>query len=44
MLEVEQGDPNAAYEVEIRRTDGSVAEVLLDGNFNVLQTVTGDDD
>ena len=45
LLEVERGDDGAsAYEVEIRRADGSVAEVLLDRSFNVLRTVAGDDD
>jgi hypothetical protein len=43
VLEVEQGDdPNAAYEVEVRRTDGSIAEVMLDGNFDVIDQATGD--
>jgi hypothetical protein len=43
VLEVEQGDdPGAAYEVEIRKADGSVAEVLLDGDFNVIGQETGD--
>jgi hypothetical protein len=42
-LEVEQGDdPGAAYEVEIRKTDGSIVEVMLDGNFNVIGQATGD--
>jgi hypothetical protein len=43
VLEVERGDdPNAAYEVEVRRTDGSIAEVMLDGNFDVIDQATGD--
>jgi hypothetical protein len=45
VLEVEEGDdPGPAYEVEIRTSDGAVKEVLLDGDFNVIDTVTGDDD
>ncbi len=43
VLEVEQGDDRGAvYEVEIRKADGSVAEVLLDGDFNVIGQKTGD--
>jgi uncharacterized membrane protein YkoI len=43
VLEVEQGDdPNAAYEAEIRKPDGSIVEVMLDGNFNVISQATGD--
>lgn len=42
VLEVEQGDdPGAAYEVEVRKADSSVAEVLLDGDFNVIGQETG---
>lgn len=43
VLEVEQGDdPGAAYEVEVRKADGGVAEVLLDGNFDVVRQEPGD--
>ncbi len=43
MLEVQQGDDQGAvYEVESRKAGGSVAEVLLDGDFNVIGQETGD--
>ena len=43
VLEVEQGDdPNAAYEAEVRKTDGSIVEVMLDGKFNVIDQAPGD--
>lgn len=43
ILEVEQGDDsNAAYEVEVRKSNGSIAEVLIDSNFKVIDQVTGD--
>ena len=43
VLEVEQGDdPNAVYEAEVRKTDGSIVEVMLDGNFNVIDQAPGD--
>jgi uncharacterized membrane protein YkoI len=43
LLEVEQGDdPGAAYEVEVRKTDGGIAEVMLDGNLDVIDQSTGD--
>lgn len=43
LLEVEKGDdPGAAYEVEIRKTDGSVAEVMVDDKFSVIDQVAGD--
>ena len=43
VLEVERGDdPGAAYEVEVRRAGGGVAEVLLDGAFDVVGRETGD--
>jgi uncharacterized membrane protein YkoI len=41
---VERGDDGAAYEVEVRRPDGSVVEVQLDAGFNVLRTAAGDED
>lgn len=43
VLEVEKADNfNAAYEVEVRKTDGNIAEVLLDGNFKVIDQTAGD--
>ena len=43
VLEVERGDdPGAAYEVEVRKADGGVAEVLLDGDFDVIGQEAGD--
>ena len=43
VLEVERGDePGAAYEVEVRKADGGVAEVLLNGNFDVTSRGAGD--
>ena len=43
VLEVERGDdPGAAYEVEVRKTDGGIAEVMLDGDFKVIGQATGD--
>ena len=43
VLEVERGDdPGAAYEVEVREADGGVAEVLLDGDFDVIGQEAGD--
>lgn len=43
--EVERGDDgNSVYEVEVRRPDGTIAEVQLDAAFAVIETVTGDDD
>jgi hypothetical protein len=45
VLEVEAGDdPGAAYEVEIRGSDGKVSEVLLDDEFELVEIVEGDDD
>ena len=43
VLEVEQGDdPNATYEAEVRKTDDSSVEVMLDGKFNVIDQAPGD--
>ena len=43
VLEVERGDdPGAAYEVEVRNTDGGVAEVLLDRDLDVVGRESGD--
>jgi uncharacterized membrane protein YkoI len=36
VIEAEHGDGGAAYGVEVRRADGSVVEVALDGNFRVV--------
>ncbi|HEV8683261.1 MAG TPA: hypothetical protein VGS09_10910 [Actinomycetota bacterium] len=43
VVETEVGDDGAAYGVEIRLGDGSVVEVSLDENFNVIGD-EGDDD
>lgn len=43
VIETEVGDGGAAYGVEIRLDDGSVIEVDLDTNFNVIGQ-EGDDD
>ncbi|MBA3628234.1 MAG: PepSY domain-containing protein [Actinobacteria bacterium] len=36
VVETEIGDDGAAYGVEIRKDDGSVVEVNLDGNYSVI--------
>ncbi|MGH2739057.1 MAG: PepSY domain-containing protein [Actinomycetota bacterium] len=43
VLETETGDEGAAYGVEIRKPDGSVVEVQLDQNFNVMGDTPDDD-
>ena len=45
VLEVEHqdGDGAGAYEVEVRRTDGSTVEIHLDGQFKQVGSA-GDDD
>jgi uncharacterized membrane protein YkoI len=43
VIETEAGDGGAAYGVEIRRDDGSVVEVELDENFEVIGTERDDD-
>ena len=43
VIETEVGDDGAAYGVEIRRDDGSVVEVNLDQNFNVIGDEADDD-
>lgn len=43
VIETEVGDGGAAYGVEIRLDDGSVVEIGLDANFNVIGQ-EGDDD
>ena len=42
VLAVETDDGNAGYEVEIRNTDGSEAEVELDKTFKVVQRAEDD--
>jgi len=43
VLEVERGDdPGVAYEVEVRKTYGGIAEVMLDGDFKVIGQATDD--
>jgi uncharacterized membrane protein YkoI len=43
VIETEVGDDGAAYGVEIRRDDGSVVEVSLDAEFNVIGDESDDD-
>jgi hypothetical protein len=43
VTETEAGEGSAAYEVEIRRSDGSQVEVELDRNFEVVGTENDDD-
>jgi uncharacterized membrane protein YkoI len=43
VTETEVGDGGAAYEVEIRRTDGTQIEVQLDSNFKVIESENDDD-
>jgi hypothetical protein len=43
VIETEAGDDGAAYGVEIRLEDGSVVEVSLDENFNVIGEEADDD-
>jgi uncharacterized membrane protein YkoI len=43
VLEVERGDdPGAAYEIEVRKADGGIAEVMLDANLDVVGQSTDD--
>jgi uncharacterized membrane protein YkoI len=42
VLAAEPDDGNAGYEVEIRKADGSEAEVELDKNFKVVQRAEDD--
>ena len=44
VVEAEDGDGGAAYEVEVRLDDGTSVEVRLDPNFAVLGTSTDDGD
>ena len=43
VIETEVGDGSAAYGVEVRLDDGSVVEVALDANFNVIGQESDDD-
>jgi hypothetical protein len=43
VVETEAGDDGAAYGVEIQKADGSVVEVELDKNFNVIGSAQDDD-
>ena len=36
VIEAEAGDDGAAYGIEVRLDDGSVVDVALDANFNVV--------
>ena len=43
-VSVEQGDePNVAYEVEVRRADGSLVEVAIDDRYRALGSEVDDD-
>lgn len=43
VVETEAGDDGAAYGVEIRKSDGTVVEVNLDEDFNVIGSERDDD-
>lgn len=43
VTETEVGDDGSAYEVEIRRADGSQVEVQLDADFTVIASERDDD-
>jgi hypothetical protein len=43
VVETEIGDDGAAYGVEVRLDDGSVVEVNLDAEFNVIGSEADDD-
>ena len=43
VTETEAGDGGAAYEVEIRRPDGTQVEVQIDSNFDVIGSESDDD-
>ena len=43
VIETEVGDDGAAYGVEVRTTDGSVVEVNLDEQFQVIGQAPDDD-
>ena len=42
-LETETGDDGAAYDVEVRKADGSQVEVQLDADFHVIGSAVDDD-
>jgi hypothetical protein len=42
-VEHEDGDGAGAYEVEVRRTDGSQVEIHLDAQFRPVGTASDDD-
>lgn len=44
VIDVEAGDDGAAYEAEVRRTDGSEVEVTLDKDLKVIAQEAGEDD
>lgn len=43
VIETETGDDGAAYGIEIRKQDGTVVEVSLDENFDVMNGSPDDD-
>jgi hypothetical protein len=43
VIDTEVGDDGAAYGVEIRKDDGRIVEVNLDGNFDVIGSEPDDD-
>ena len=43
VIETEVGDDGSAYGVEIRRGDGSIVEVNLDSDFNVIGQAADED-
>ena len=43
VVEAEHGDDGSAYEVEVRRSDGSTVEVNLDASFAVVGSEADDD-
>ena len=43
VTETETGDDGAAYDVEVRKADGSQVEVQLDADFHVIGSAVDDD-
>jgi hypothetical protein len=43
VVETEAGDDGAAYEVEVKRDDGTVVEVQLDSGFDAIGSERDDD-
>ena len=43
VTETEAGDDGAAYDVEVRKADGSQVEVQLDADFHVIGSAVDDD-